>query len=143
MIGREIADPFYSSARFAPWQSARVVVLFPNTFSDDAWLSLPPYNHSVPGGPLLDCDRACVKGHLSTSVNLKHFVACALPREPCYVLRVSRTEADSFSLCRCAWGSKHPQHQQHEYHSTLRIAARQIGRCTRGCSANVVGSERA
>ena len=32
MIGRELADPFYSSKpdRYAPWGHARVVVLFPN-----------------------------------------------------------------------------------------------------------------
>ena len=77
MIGRELADPFYSSIRFAPWQAARVVALFPNTFSTDSWTSLPPYQHK-PGGALIDCDAQCVAGHMQSSVTLRHFVAYVL-----------------------------------------------------------------
>ena len=77
MIGREIADPFYSSARFAPCQAARSVALFPNTFSTDSWTSLPQYRH-IPGGPLISCGADCVAEHLRTSVTLKHFVSYVL-----------------------------------------------------------------
>ena len=45
MIGRELADPFYSTKpdRFAPWDRARVVALFPNVFDPDGWTDPPVY----------------------------------------------------------------------------------------------------
>jgi hypothetical protein len=57
---------------------ARTIALFPNTFSTDSWTNLPPYHHGVPGGPLVDCDTACVAEHLQSSVTLKHFVSYVL-----------------------------------------------------------------
>jgi hypothetical protein len=68
MIGKEIADPFYAKhpARFAPWNRARVVALYPNPLDSSAWTVAPVINHST---------GAAVGGDVLSSVTLKHFVA--------------------------------------------------------------------
>ena len=69
MLGKEIADPFYSQhpARFAPWQSARVVALFPNPLDSLAWARPPSVVNETTG--------AVEGGDVLSSVTLKHFVA--------------------------------------------------------------------
>ena len=78
MLGRELADPWYGQhpERFAPWGAARVVALFPNTFSSDSWREPPPRNAACP-----DCTLPAtfdIDHHLQSSVTLKHFVAYVL-----------------------------------------------------------------
>jgi hypothetical protein len=71
-IGREIADPFYSQhpARFAPWQHARRVALFPHPFSALGWVDKKHIVNATSGQ--LSNNQSSVL----TSIGLKHFVAC-------------------------------------------------------------------
>lgn len=68
MLGREIHDPFYAKhpLRFAPWDKARRVALYPNPLDSTAWLVPPTIN---------DTTGAAVGGDVTSSVTLKHFVA--------------------------------------------------------------------
>ena len=69
MIGKEIADPFYSKhpARFAPWGAARAVALYPNPLDATAWAEPPTLNKTTGG---------VSGGNVLSSIGLKHFVAC-------------------------------------------------------------------
>eukprot|EP01051_Picozoa_sp_SAG22_P006308 SAG22_NODE_407_length_10957_cov_5.081691_1_plen_489_part_00 len=72
MIGREIADPFYSTFpdRYAPWSRAQAVVLFPNPFSP-AGMTEPPLFHQENG-------TLKRPGDIRSSVILKHLVGYVL-----------------------------------------------------------------
>jgi hypothetical protein len=66
--GKEIADEFYAQhpARFAPWDHARVIALYPNPLDATAW-TVPPTVNKTSGG--------VSGGDVLSSVGLKHFVA--------------------------------------------------------------------
>ena len=77
MLGREINDPFYAKhpLRFAPWNRARRIALYPNPLDascldsschSSAWLVPPVINAST---------GAAVGGDVLSSVTLRHFVA--------------------------------------------------------------------
>ena len=91
-IGREIADPFYSQhpARFAPWQHARRVALFPHPFSALGWVDKKHIVNATSGQ--LSNNQSSVL----TSIGLKHFVACECDNHACCLAakphRVSATD---------------------------------------------------
>ena len=99
MIGRELADPFYSSKpdRYAPWGHARVVVLFPNMCAHPpnrppaaAWPGLEASKSAALRGrfapegwtdpPVFSEQNGTLQepGDVRSSVILKHFVAYVL-----------------------------------------------------------------